>query len=251
MQRPKTYLPSPIAAVLASALAAGLLCGALAGCGSPPAARDGLSALPAPAPAADVSAAAPEVAAQAKANAPVNTEDIPRFAANSPFDVEYNNPIPKQAKRLWARSCLWDKAPEFVVEKWLTAPPETEGKYLLIEFWATWCSQCRRAAPLLNKFHKKYNKELVVIGVTDEPEHLVRNFKKAKLEYNIAIDAKARMKKDLAVVGIPHVIIVEPSGYVVWEGFPLLKGHELTEEVIERILAVGRNARKQDPAPQG
>ena len=49
------------------------------------------------------------------------------------------------------------------------------------------------------------------------------------------------MKDKLGVYGIPHVIIVEPNGYVVWEGFPLLEDYELTEEVVEKILSVGRN----------
>jgi len=99
---------------------------------------------------------------------------------------------------------------------------------------------------LLNDFHEKYKKELVVIGISDEKEQIVKNFEKPKIEYNVAIDTQARMKEDLAVTGIPHVIIVEPSGYVVWEGFPLLKGYELTEEVVEKILTVGRNAKKSD-----
>ncbi len=57
------------------------------------------------------------------------------------------------------------------------------------------------------------------------------------------IDTQARMKEKMGVFGIPYAIIVEPDGYVVWEGFPLLKGHELTEQVVERILEVGRNRR--------
>ena len=40
--------------------------------------------------------------------------------------------------------------------------------------------------------------------------------------------------------GIPHVVLLEPDGYVVWEGFPLLKDYELTEEIIEKVLSVGR-----------
>jgi hypothetical protein len=44
----------------------------------------------------------------------------------------------------------------------------------------------------------------------------------------------------LGVFGIPHVIIVEPGGYVVWEGFPLLKDYELTAELVDKILSVGR-----------
>ncbi|MHC4118724.1 MAG: TlpA family protein disulfide reductase [Planctomycetota bacterium] len=179
----------------------------------------------------------------------VRTYDIPRFAANSPFDKKYESPVPEKAKRLWARSYLWEKVPELVVEKWLTDKPETEGKYLLIEFWATWCRQCRLAAPKLNELHRKFGNELVIIGVSDETEEVVRKLKEPVMEFHIAIDTQARMKEKMGVFGIPHVIIVEPDGYVVWEGFPLLKGHELTEEVVRKILDVGRNRRAAGNAP--
>lgn len=169
-----------------------------------------------------------------------NSNDIPLYAANSPFSTEYNSPVEKKRKRLWARSALWQKAPSFKVEKWITDEPEIKGKYLLLEFWATWCSQCKKATPRLNKFHNKYKDEMAVIGITDESEEKIKNFDDFKMEYYIATDTQARMKDELGVRGIPHVIIVEPEGYIVWEGFPLLKNHELTEEIIEKILAVGR-----------
>ncbi len=174
------------------------------------------------------------------ADARVPVYDIPRFATNSPFDTEYDSPVPKEGKRLWAASRLWAKAPDFVVEKWLTDKPDTNGKYLLIEFWATWCRQCRRAVPGINDIHRKFADELVVIGISDEEEQIVRKFRELKIEYHVATDTLARMKNDLGVFGIPHCIIVEPDGYVVWEGFPLLKGHELTEEVVEKILEAGK-----------
>jgi len=141
---------------------------------------------------------------------------------------------------MWATSYRWAKAPDLVVEKWLTDKPDTKGKYVLIEFWATWCPPCRRSIPLLNKFHKKYGKELVVIGISEEPEADVRKLKTPKIEYYSAFDTEQRMYKELGVFGIPHVIIVEPGGFVIWEGFPLLPDYELTEEIIEKILAVGR-----------
>ncbi len=183
----------------------------------------------------------------ASSQATARTYDIPRFVINSPFDIDYDSPVPKEGKRLWAKSCLWEQAPDFVVEKWLTGEPDSKGKYILIEFWATWCRQCRLAIPRLNNLHRKFGSDLVVIGVCDEEEEVVRRFQKPKIEYYVAIDTQARMKDKLGVFGIPHVIILEPDGYVVWEGFPLLKGHELTEEVVERILKVGRQTsdRKQ------
>lgn len=175
----------------------------------------------------------------ASAPSPARTYDIPRFAANSPFDKDYESPLPKEGKRLWASSRLWEKSPDFIVEKWLTGKPDINSKYLLIEFWATWCRQCKRATPKLNDFHRRFGEKLVVIGISDEQEQLVRKLEEPKMDFYIAIDTQARMKKQLGVLGIPHVIIVEPNGYVVWEGFPLLKDYELTEEVIEKILEVG------------
>ena len=79
-----------------------------------------------------------------------------------------------------------------------------------------------------------------MIGISDETEEDVRKLEDPRIEYFSAIDTQARAKKSLGVFGIPHVIIVEPGGYVVWEGFPLLKDYELTEELVDKILNVGR-----------
>ncbi|UCD49290.1 MAG: TlpA family protein disulfide reductase [Phycisphaerales bacterium] len=167
-------------------------------------------------------------------------KEIPRFAANSPFVRDYNLPGEKEEKRLWAQSFLWEKAPEFVVEQWLTPEPDVKGRYLLVEYWATWCPPCRRSIPVLNEIHSRFGEQLTVVGISDEPKDAVLALEEPKIEYHLAIDTQARMKKALGIVGIPHAIIVEPRGHVVWEGYPLLEGHELTLEVVERILNAGR-----------
>jgi cytochrome c biogenesis protein CcmG, thiol:disulfide interchange protein DsbE len=140
-------------------------------------------------------------------------------------------------KQLWAKSVINQKPPDFVVEKWLTPEPNREGKFVLIDFWATWCGPCRKAIPELNAFQKKFADNLVVIGVSDEPEAKVTDFANPKLEYPNAIDTQARMKKALQVTGIPHVIVIDPKGIVRWEGFPLLAGEELTEKVMANLIA--------------
>ena len=96
---------------------------------------------------------------------------------------------------------------------------------------------------MLNGLNEKYKDRLAVIGISDENEQVVRKIKNPEIEYDIAIDTQARMKKELDVTGIPHIIIVEPGGYVVWEGFPLLRNHELTDEVVGRILKAGEKAK--------
>jgi thiol-disulfide isomerase/thioredoxin len=141
-----------------------------------------------------------------------------------------------EEKKLWAKSFLGRKAPELVVEKWLTPEPKRNGKFVLIDFWATWCGPCRKAIPELNALQKKFGDRLVVIGISDETEEKVKALQDPKMEYHVALDPQARTKKALEVTGIPHVILLDPQGIVRWEGFPFLSGHELTEDVVARIL---------------
>ena len=151
--------------------------------------------------------------------------------------------VPKQGKKLWAASYLWAKAPELEPEKWLSEKPDTKGKYILIEHWTTWCPKCRRSFKLLNDLHKKYKDELAVIAISDEDEATISKMEKEfgiKLECYSAIDTKKRQKDKLGVYGVPHTIILDPEGFVVWEGFPYQPGYELTDEKIEKILAIGR-----------
>ena len=91
-------------------------------------------------------------------------------------------------KQMWARSCVFTDAPPLEVAKWLTDKPETEGKFVIIEFWRTWCGACKRMTPLMNTLHRKFGDELVVIGITGETEEQVKAYKGPKKEYALALD---------------------------------------------------------------
>jgi thiol-disulfide isomerase/thioredoxin len=143
---------------------------------------------------------------------------------------------PGTGKQLWARSFQDRKMPEFVVEKWLTGEPDHRGKFVLIEFWATSDVPCRAAIPDLNRFQAEFRNHLVVIGITDDAEDVVRKMTDPKIEYAVAIDTQSRTRKAMEVTGIPHILIVDPRGIVRWEGFPFLPGFELTDKVVAELI---------------
>jgi len=64
----------------------------------------------------------------------------------------------------------------------------------------------------------------------------VRKFTEEKIKYYSALDTTAALKKQYEVTGIPHCVIINPAGIVVWEGFPFLDGYKLTDEVVAALL---------------
>jgi len=153
------------------------------------------------------------------------------------FIIVIGTAVQAQEKQIWAKSISGQPAPALVVEKWLTPQPDTDGKFVIVDFWATWCSPCRVAIGELDKFHDEFGDKLVIIGISDESEADVRNMTDPKINYSVAIDTEGRTKKDLQVTGIPHVLVIDPKGIVRWEGFPLLNGFELTDRVLKNLFA--------------
>jgi len=124
------------------------------------------------------------------------------------------------APRISARSVRGQPMPAVEIEKWLTDAPATQGKFVLIDFWATWCGPCRQSIPELNAFSKQFSDRLAVIGISDESEADIRKMTTPHIDYAIASDTQKRMDRNLQITGIPHCVLIDPSGIVRYEGHP-------------------------------
>lgn len=139
-------------------------------------------------------------------------------------------------KPIWAKRMLGQQAPVLVVEKWLGEEPVTAGKFAIIEFWTTTCPKCPESIRKLNEIQEALADDVVVIGVSEESEATVLEMKDPVLKFASGIDTQKRMKTALEVIGIPHAIVVDPSGIVRWEGFPLNSQTRLTVDVVRDLI---------------
>lgn len=116
---------------------------------------------------------------------------------------------------------------------YLKAKPDLAGKPAIIEFWATWCPPCRKSIPHLNELYKTYGpKGLQIVGITDEPNQVIRAFVKTlPIDYPVA-SSRQDASASFGVSGIPHAFLVNKEGIIVWEGHPM----SLPTEEIEKVL---------------
>ena len=131
------------------------------------------------------------------------------------------------------KSMVGQSLPKLSVQ-WLDKKPETEGKPMIVEFWATWCPPCRSSIPHLNEIYAKYkDKGLQIVGITDEDRAKIKKFEKeVPIEYAVGLDANGKYAKPFGIQGIPHAVLVDKTGKVVWEGHPM----SLKESQIEELL---------------
>jgi len=159
--------------------------------------------------------------AKEKPDASPNSSNPPGGGAGEPV-----------APKLHAKSFRGAPAPQFVVEKWLTPKPAMTGKFVLVDFWATWCPPCRGSIPHLNELQEKFKDQLVVVGLSDESEADIRRMTNPKINYAVASDTSGRTMSEVQITGIPHAILIDPKGIVRFEGMP----HYLTEKGMKVLI---------------
>lgn len=111
-----------------------------------------------------------------------------------------------------------------------------EGKWVVVNYWATWCPPCVAEIPELIFFHDKHaNNDAVVLGVNfeDASELKVKNFLEDYMVSYPVLLSEADAHSDLGEIsGLPTTFIVSPDGEVVHKKVGIVDA-----EYLENIIA--------------
>lgn len=97
---------------------------------------------------------------------------------------------------------------------------EWRGRPMLINFWATWCSPCRKEVPELIELQREFrDKGLVVVGIAlDEPERVRRFMRDFGIDYPVLVESGHGTRMSAAFgnrLGVlPYTVYVDSSGVI-------------------------------------
>ena len=109
------------------------------------------------------------------------------------------------------------------------------GKYVLVDFWASWCGPCRAEIPNIIALHEKYedrNFTALGVAVNDKPEATLRAIRQDSIPYPQILNSQATAPALYGFNSIPEIILFAPDGTIVARG---LRGEAL-EKKLEEIF---------------
>jgi uncharacterized protein (TIGR03435 family) len=140
-----------------------------------------------------------------------------------------------------------DKAPKINITDYILNTPKDkniEAKFIVLEFWATWCAPCLSAVPHLNDLHDTFQnrKDLLFLSMTyEKPEKTKRTLEKIPFKTIVVSDQTKINETNFNAQEIPHTVLIDNKGIIKWIGVPT----ELNSSVIENFLN-GTNISKRN-----
>jgi peroxiredoxin len=180
------------------------------------------------------------------------TEFITTFAANLPKRFSDNQLLSDFKDKVKEKMATQEKsngpklgtiAPDFTLTSLEGKPialSSLRGKYVLVDFWASWCPPCRAENPNVVAAYEKFkNKNFTILGVSldKDKDKWQEAVTKDKLNWNHVSDLQGWESSVAALYGvqsIPANFLIDPSGKIIAAD---LRGNDLERVLSNKLLS--------------
>jgi cytochrome c biogenesis protein CcmG/thiol:disulfide interchange protein DsbE len=107
------------------------------------------------------------------------------------------------------------------------------GKWVLLNFWASWCKPCREEAPAIERYSREHAGEVAVVGIAvkDSTDAATEFAEELDLTYELWRDGAGERMDAYGIVALPESYLVDPDG-----NLALIHRGPVDEEIMEETV---------------
>jgi len=119
---------------------------------------------------------------------------------------------------------------------------EFKGKWIIVNYWATWCDICLDEIPELNRLYRNnHDKNILIYGVNYDqlsPVGLKNTVRKMKIRFPVLAEDPSQMWQLDEITNLPTTFIINPRGEVVKK---IVGGPNTETSLLELVHALQSN----------
>ncbi|MBI1194483.1 MAG: redoxin domain-containing protein [Gammaproteobacteria bacterium] len=92
------------------------------------------------------------------------------------------------------------------------------NEVVYLDFWASWCTPCRKSFPWMNEMTKRYGKQgltIVAVNLDKERDSAEAFLKELPADFTIAFDPEGKVADQYEVQGMPSSYVIDRQGRIV------------------------------------
>lgn len=116
---------------------------------------------------------------------------------------------------------IGSKAPDFILKDTSGNSfkfAQTQGKYVLLEFWASWCGPCRSQSVFLKQVYETHHNkgfEIISVSIDEDKQEWANAIREDEACWIQLIDANKKVSKLYKINSVPHNFLIDPKGIII------------------------------------
>lgn len=92
-----------------------------------------------------------------------------------------------------------------------------KGKYIVVDFWGSWCSWCIKGFPKMKEYYNKYKDKLEIVGIAcyDKEDKWKASVAKNNVPWLHVFSPDGITEERYGVTGYPYKVLISPKGKVI------------------------------------